>query len=103
MRTFFKDTFTIERLTKEVGVNKETYVAHGSCVGIVLGIAPDDTLLSEGNPANSAVLNCEVNSDIEVTDRVTKDGVAYIVKSVKTPTRLFTIAFKRCIIEKMRS
>lgn len=103
MRTFFKDTFAIERLTKEVGASKETYVAHGTVTGIVLGIAPDDTLLSEGNPSNSAVLNCDVSSDIAVTDRITKDGEAYIVKSVKNPTRLFSITYKRCIIEKMRS
>lgn len=102
-RAFFKYTITVERLVKEAGVNKESYAANGSIYGVVMSLSPEDTMLTEGNPATSAVLNCEAQSDIRIGDRITCNGSTYIVKSVKTPLPLFSVAVKRCVVEKMVS
>lgn len=102
-RAFFKYAITVERLANDTGTNKEGYASNGTIYGVVLGLSPEDTMISEGNPATSAVLVCEAQSDIKIGDRITLDSVKYTVKSLKEPKRLFSVAFKRCIIEKLLS
>lgn len=103
MRQFFKYAIAVERLTAEAG-NKEAYASNGTVYGWLTNASPEDLMLSEGNPATSAVLICEAGSDIKVGDRITyNDGNKYIVKGVKDAQRLFSVAFRRCVVEKMAS
>lgn len=99
MRTFFKYPVAVERLAAD-GTDKESYATNGTIYGCFVGATPEDAMISEGNPATSIVLLCEQNSDVKVGDRVTYNGESYIVSGVKTPQRIFTIAYKRCLLQK---
>lgn len=102
MRRFFKYAITVERLSAEAG-NKEAYASQSTIYGWLTNASPEDAMLSEGNPATSAVLICEQNSDVRVSDRITYNGEKYIVTGVKDAQRLFGIAFRRCVVQKMGS
>jgi len=101
-RAFFKYAIAVERLTTEAG-SKEAYTSNGTIYGTLMSIAPEDTMISEGNPSQSAVLLCEEQSDIKIGDRVTLDSLKYIVKGVKNPKMLFSICYKRCVVEKLKA
>lgn len=101
-RNFLKYAFTVDRLTAQAG-NKEAYAFLGTIYGVVMGLSPEDTMLSEGNPATSAVLYTEAAADIKVGDRVSYGGDTYIVRGVKTPQVIFAISYKRCVVERMAS
>ena len=102
MRVFFNQEVTVERLAD--ASDRESYAAHGTIEAGIFSISADDLVLSEGNLAKSSILYCEADADIKPTDRVTdEDSTAYIVKAVKTPKKIFTLGYRRCIIEEMNS
>lgn len=104
MRVFYNKSVSVYRLTAESG-SKENYGASpaGTIECAIVAISADDAVLSEGNPASSAVLYCDEAADIKSTDKVVDGSVSYIVKNVKIPNDLLTLSFKRAIIEKMNS
>lgn len=104
MRIFFSKSVDIYRLATTTG-NKEAYggTKNGTIECGIIGISPDDVVLSEANPAQSAVLYTDPASDIKVTDKVVDGSDTYIVKSIKQPNQILSIGYKRAIIEKMNS
>lgn len=104
MRFYFTNTVDVFRLVAGSN-NTESYsgTKNGSIACSILSFSPDDIILSEGNPATSAILVCDNTEDIKVTDKIVDGTDTYIIKYIKTPKQLATIQMKRCIIEKMNS
>jgi hypothetical protein len=106
VRLFFRQEITVKRLTRDTGnANKEAYVAQsGSTRGCLMQLAPNDAMLSEGNPAKSATLFFEENGNIVDGDLVTIDGTEYTVRGVAMPMGFkLGVRFKKAIVEKMNS
>lgn len=105
MRLFFTKTGTVSRLTNDQGTTaKEAYASVGSHSGALMSAQPADTMLSEGNPSKSSVWFCDPDTDIKDADKLTVDGVAYIVKGVsKTEGIGMTISYKKALIERLNS
>ena len=105
MRLFFNKTITVARLTNDNGTDrKEAYASNGTIQGSVMNANPAESMLSEGNPSNSAVLFCEASADLKATDKITVDSVDYIVRGVNVADGIgFTISYKKAIIEKLKS
>lgn len=65
---------------------------------------PEDSMLSEGNPSKSSVLFCDVSADVIDTDKITCDGVSYIVKGINTIAGIgMGLSYKKAVIEKLNS
>jgi hypothetical protein len=102
---FFTQTISVERLGNSTGSTiKEEYKSQSTIYGVVMNLRPEDAFLSEGNPAKSAILYCKLDSDVKDGDRITYNGVKYIVKGVEGSS-LFgrSISFKKAIVEQMNS
>lgn len=107
MRIFYTKTATVYRLANDTGSTiKEAYSATpvGTVLGALMTAQPADIMLSDGNPSKSAVWYCDPASDIKDLDKLTIDGVSYIVKGMaKTDVGLMSINYKKALIEKMAS
>lgn len=105
MRLFYNKTATCYRLGNDTGTTvKEIYKSNGTVACAVMNANPADSLLSEGNPSKSSVMFCDVASDVKDTDKVTIDGVDYIVRGVaKTDGIGLSMSYLKAIIEKLNS
>lgn len=106
VRVFFRQDITVKRLTRDTGnASKEAYAAQsGSVKGCLMQLAPNDAMLSEGNPAKSATLFFEDGGNITDGDIVTIDGSDYTVRGVAMPMGFkMGVRFRKAIVEKMNS
>lgn len=103
MRLYFNDSISVYRL-EDGDNNTEDYSLNGTIYGSVMNIKPEDTMISEGNPSQSAVLYTYHDSDIQKGDKITHDGIDYIVKGIKNnkPVRT-TLRYKKAVIENLNS
>ena len=85
MRFAFNKKLTVYRLVSDSENKKESYNQIGEIEGAVMSIKAEDTLLSEGNPAEMLKLYTDINSDIRESDKVLCDGQKYIVKNIRKP------------------
>lgn len=99
MRFAFNKTLSVFRLVSTPDKKKESYELLGDIQGSVMSIKAEDTLLSEGNPADMLKLYTESHSDIRETDRLQCEGETYIVKAIRklergALTRIEAIIYK---------
>lgn len=81
MRVFFTRTISVSRLTS--ASSKESYGANGTIKGYITPLSAQEVFVSEGNPAQQYKLITGLTSDVKKTDRITCDGVTYIVTGVQ--------------------
>jgi hypothetical protein len=105
MNFFFDTTITVEHLAdSDSGTIKEAYTAGTTIYGMIQRISADDVMLSDGDPAKSAVLYVPYGSDLRDHDRITADGIKYIVKGAANQKGTGRRPqYMKAIIEKMRS
>lgn len=104
MRVFFTTPITVERLANVYGEpDQETYASLGTLKGMVVSIAPQDAFLTEGNLSHSSALIADPSLPLHVTDRLTINGVKYIVRGIKLTEWKFGVRHQRGVIEKMNS
>jgi len=99
MRFAFNKTLVVYRLVSTPDKKKEIYELLGEIQGSIMSIKAEDTLLSEGNPADMLKLYTESHSDIRETDRLECGGETYIVKAIRklergALTRIEAIIYK---------
>lgn len=103
MRIFYKTPITIQRLQINIYDTQETYVAFGTTRGMVVSIAPQDAMLSEGNLSQSSALICDPSVPLQVSDKLTINSVNYITRAVKLTENQLGIKLQRAVIEKLNS
>jgi hypothetical protein len=99
MRFAFNKTLLVSRLVSTPDKKKESYELLGEIQGSIMSIKAEDTLLSEGNPADMLKLYTESHSDIKETDKLECEGETYIVKAIRklergALTRIEAIIYK---------
>lgn len=99
MRFAFNKKLAVFRLISAPDNKKESYEPHGEIQGSIMSIKAEDTLLSDGNPADMLKLYTENYSDIKETDKLECDGQSYIVKAIRKPdlgalTRIEAIIYR---------
>jgi len=101
MRLFFKESISVYRLAS---TGTEKYDFNGTIYGTIMGIRPEDAMLSEGNPAQMAMLFTYYYSDIKEGDKLVYNSNNYIIKGVRllNPIRT-TLRYKKAIIYLMNS
>ena len=82
MRFIFNKTITVQRLA--IYSAYEEYQTVGTIQGIIIPAKAEDVMLTDGDPAKSFKLLCDVNEDIKEADKLIDDeGTVYIVKVVR--------------------
>ena len=85
MRFAFNKKLTVYRLVSGPENKKESYSLVGEIQASIMSIKAEDTLISEGNPAEMFKLYTEIYSDIRESDKVECEGQNYIVKAIRKP------------------
>lgn len=82
MRFIFDKTITVNRFA--IYSLYQEYVQVGTIKGIIMPVKAEDVMLTEGDPAKSFKLYCDINEDLKEADKLTdEDGEIYIVKTVR--------------------
>lgn len=100
MRVFFRSTIDVYRLSS--ANDKETYSLNGQIKAYIAPLSAEDSMLTEGNPAESFKLITTQNADIQKTDRITHEGENYTVSGIKT-YGFGAVARKEAILTKFNS
>lgn len=100
MRVFFKNKMTVHRLAD--ASDKESYSENGEIRGYVAPISAEDTMITEGNPAQSFKLITDFASDIKKTDKIYYDEEYYIVKGIQK-FKFGALKRKEAILEQFNS
>lgn len=83
MRFAFNKKLTVYHLVSGSENKKESYSLVGEIRGSIMSIKAEDTLISDGNPAEMLKLYAESHSDIKETDKLECGGESYIVKTIR--------------------
>jgi len=82
MRFIFDKTITVHR--PNLYATSEEYGEVGTIKGIIMPVKAEDVMLTDGDPAKSFKLYCDINEDLKEADKVVdEDGVVYIVKIIR--------------------
>ncbi|RJQ67336.1 MAG: hypothetical protein C4519_24375 [Desulfobacteraceae bacterium] len=100
MRVFFRNTIDVYRLAS--ADNKESYGISGQIKAYIAPLSAEDTMLTEGNPAESFKLITTADADIKKTDRITHNDENYTVSGIKT-YGFGALARKEAILTKFNS
>lgn len=82
MRFIFDKTITVHRFA--IYSAYEEYVQVGSIRAIIMPVKAEDVMLTEGDPAKTFKLYCDINEDLKEGDKVIdEEGDVYIVKVIR--------------------
>lgn len=100
MRFAFNKKLIVYRLVSGPENKKESYSLVGEIQGSIMSIKAEDTLISDGNPAEMLKLYTESYSDIKETDKLECEGQSYVVKAIRKPdqgalARIEAIIYKK--------
>lgn len=82
MRFIFDKVITVNRPTLYSAT--EEYGEVGTIKGFIMPVKAEDVMLTEGDPAKSFKLFCDIHEDLKEADKVVdEDGEIYIVKTIR--------------------
>lgn len=82
-RVFFDEEFQQYRLADNIAGVTEQYELLGTIMGSARPIKAEDSVLTDGIPAETFRFYAESYIDIKETDKIVKDGQEWIIKDVK--------------------
>lgn len=81
MRFIFDKTITVHRPT--LYASREEYFVVGDIKGFIMPVKAEDVMLTDGDPAKSFKMVCDLNEDVKEGDKIVCDSVTYIIKTIR--------------------